>query len=133
MKRISVPIENMTETLMTLNISRDHAEDIVRLFEVVDMGRSDELALPVMPFNDCGRHNLTRKDMLITLFSFWRCVSCKEESDSELLQQALGAIRALFFVAENFGYQNLSTRIEEWWHSTVEPRGSESVTLEQWL
>ncbi len=129
MKRISVPAEDMLEALITLNVSRNQAEDIVSLFEVVDAGRFDVLAMPAMSLNK--NNQLPREHVFTTLFAFWQCVYNDANClDHEL--QALGAIRSVYFAALNATVNSrfcLPACISVWWTETVELHGSEALEL----
>jgi len=127
MKRIFVPLSNMIQALTTLNVNCDQAEDIISLFEVVDAGNYDAVVMPVLSFN--ANNQLSRKDVLITLFAFWYCVVGCTESCSDYEVQAFGAIRSLYFVAVNFGYNDLSAYITTWWEQTAELHGSHALEL----
>ena len=128
MKRISVPISNMVEALTVLNVNCDQADDIISLFEVVDEGNYDAVVMPVLSFNTSNQ--LSRKDVLITLFAFWYCVVGNTDSRSDYEVQAFGAIRSLYFVAVNFGYNDLAAYITTWWEQTADLHGS--LALELW-
>ena len=127
MKRIFVPVEHMLEALIALNVSCGQADDIISLFEVVDAGEFDALVMPDLSFN--VRNQLSREDVLITLFAFWQCVVGNTCSQSEYELHALGAIRSLYFVAINLGHNNLATYIAVWWQQTAELHGSQSLEL----
>jgi hypothetical protein len=126
MKRISVPVESMTESLASFGLSDEKANDIVMLFEVVDAGEYDALVMPALSFNDS---HLSREEVLITLSAFWVSVIGNTDSFSEQELQGLGALRSLFFVAVNFGYQSLATCIATYWEHTSPLHKTESVEL----
>ena len=127
MKRISVPIDCMIKTLTDLNVRAEQANDIIALFEVVDAGDVDVLVMPVLSFNHSRQ--LSRKEVLITLSAFWISVIGNTDSYSESELHGLGALRSLYFVAINFGYQDLSVWIAKYWEETSPLHGSESVEL----
>ena len=127
MKRISVPLSNMIQALTTLNVNCDQADDIISLFEVVDAGNYDAVVMPVLSFN--ANNQLSRKDVLITLFAFWYCVAGCTDSRSDYETEAFGAIRSLYFVSVNFGYNDLSAYITTWWEQTAELHGSHALEL----
>ena len=126
MKRISVPVESMTESLASFGLSDEKANDIVMLFEVVDAGEYDALVMPDLSFNDS---HLSREEVLITLSAFWVSVIGNTDSFSEQELQGLGALRSLFFVAVNFGYQGLAACIATYWENTSPLHKTESVEL----
>ncbi|GIC79477.1 hypothetical protein [Moritella sp. F3] len=127
MKRISVPIDCMIKSLTDLNVSTDQANDIIALFEVVDAGDFDVLVMPVLSFNHTRQ--LSRKEVLITLSAFWISVIGHTDSYSESELQGLGALRSLYFVAINLGYQDLAVWIAKYWEETCPLHGSESLEL----
>ena len=129
MKRISVPIDSMIKSLTDLNVSTEQASDIIALFEVVDAGELDVLVMPVLSFNHTRQ--LSRKEVLITLAAFWISVIGNTDSYSESELHGLGALRSLYFVATNLGYQDLAVWIAKYWEETSPLHGSES--LELWL
>ena len=128
MKRISVPLSDMIQALTTLNVNCEQADDIINLFEVIDAGNYDAVVMPVLSFNT--NNELSRKEVLITLFAFWYCVVGCTDSGSDYEVQAFGAIRSLYFVAVNFGYNDLAAYISTWWVQTTDLHGS--LALELW-
>ncbi|CAM2863120.1 hypothetical protein MOVI109754_05265 [Moritella viscosa] len=126
MKRISVPIKEMISALQDFGVSDERANDIAALFEVVDAGDYDALVMPALAFN---HSQLPRKTVLITLSSFWVCVVGNTNSFSEQELQALGALRSLYFVAVNLGYQDLAACIAKYWEDTSPLHKTESVEL----
>jgi len=126
MKRISVPIKEMISALQDFGVSDERANDIAALFEVVDAGDYDALVMPALAFN---HSQLPRKTVLITLSSFWVCVVGNTNSFSEQELQALGALRSLYFVAVNLGYQGVADCIAQYWERTHPLHFSKSVEL----
>ncbi len=126
MKRISVPVEDMTSALTDFGVSTEQANDITALFEVVDAGDYDALVMPALSFS---HSQLPRKAVLITLSAFWICVIGNTDSFSEQELQGLGALRSLYFVAVNLGYQDLAVCIAEYWENTSPLHLTESVEL----
>ncbi|MGR6779672.1 hypothetical protein ACU5B6_08585 [Moritella viscosa] len=126
MKRISVPIEEMISALQDFGVSDERANDIAALFEVVDAGDYDALVMPALAFN---HSQLPRKTVLITLSSFWVCVVGNTNSFSEQELQALDALRSLYFVAVNLGYQGVADCIAQYWERTHPLHFSKSVEL----
>ena len=127
MKRISVPINAMFDTLVSLNVSLGQIDDIISLFEVVDAGHHDVLVMPALALNT--DNSMSPQDVLITLFSFWSCAVSRADLGSAREQQGLGAIRSLYFVAENLGHTNIAAYIAVWWKNTVDLHGSASLEL----
>ncbi|SQD80424.1 hypothetical protein [Moritella yayanosii] len=126
MKRISVPVESMIESLTSFGLSAEKYNDIMGLFEIVDAGDHDALVMPALSFNDS---HLSREEVLITLSAFWVTVIGNTDSFSEQELQGLGALRSLYFVAVNFGYQGLAACIAKYWESTSPLHKTESVEL----
>ena len=127
MRRISVPVDSILETLTDFGLSAERAHDIIALFEVIDAGDIDVLVMPPFPFN---YSQLPRKVVLITLSAFWICVISNTKSASEQELQALGALRSLYFVAVNLGNQDLAEWIAKYWEETSPLHGCEA--LECW-
>ena len=126
MKRISVPVESMIESLTSFGLSAEKANDIIGLFEIIDAGDHDALVMPALSFNDS---HLSREEVLITLSAFWVTVIGNTDSFSEQELQGLGALRSLYFVAVNFGYQGIAACIATYWENTSPLHKTESVEL----
>ena len=126
MKRISVPVDSMIESLNSFGLTAEKASDIVVLFEVVDAGDYDALVMPALAFS---HSQLPRKAVLIALSAFWVSVIGNTDSFSEQELQGLGALRSLYFVAVNLGYQELATCIATYWENTSPLHKTESVEL----
>ena len=126
MKRISVPVDRMIESLTDFGLSAEKTNDVIGLFEIVDAGDYDALVMPALSFNDS---HLSREEVLITLSAFWVRVFADARNFSMQELQALGALRSLYFVAVNFGYQDLAVWIAKYWEETSAIHGSESVEL----
>lgn len=116
MMRILAPIENVRSALHSLGINEKKADWIVDLFECVDAGQCDALALPDFHFNLYG--TLTQEEVLITVFAFWQSVFTCSPHDSTAEQHALGAIRSVYFMAQGFDLTKLTNCIELWWDKT---------------
>ena len=126
MKRISVPVDSMIESLTSFGLSAEKTNDIIGLFEIVDAGDHDALVMPALSFNDS---HLSHEEVLITLSAFWICVIGNTGSFSEQELQGLGALRSLYFVAVNLGFENLAAWIAKYWEETSPLHGSELVEL----
>jgi len=118
MKRILAPVENVRSALHSLGIDEDKADWIIDLFECVDAGRSDALAMPCFHFNLYA--TLKQEEVLITVFAFWQSVVTCSDTNSKEEQLALGAIRSVYFMAQGFGLTKLVACIELWWEQTLE-------------
>lgn len=127
MKRISVPVDCMMESLTDFNVSCEQANDIIALFEVVDFGDFDALVMPALSFNHSRQ--LSRKEVLITLSAFWISVVANTKSYTEQELHGLGALRSLYFVAANLGYQDLAVWIAKFWEEISPLHGSEALEL----
>ena len=126
MKRISVPVDRMVESLTDFGLSPEKNNDIVMLFEVIDAGDHDALVMPALSFNDS---HFSHEEVLITLSAFWVTVIGNTDSFSEQELQGLGALRSLYFVAVNLGYENIATWIAKYWEETSPLHQTESVEL----
>lgn len=124
MKRISVPVDCMIESLADFNVSGEQAKDIVSLFEVVDF---EALVMPALSFNHSNQ--LSCKEVLITLSAFWISVVSNTKSHSEHELHGLGALRSLYFVAANLGYQDLAVWIAKFWEEISPLHGSKALEL----
>ena len=118
MKRILAPVENVRSALHSLGIDEEKADWIIDLFECVDAGRSDALALPNFHFNLYG--TLEPEDVMITAFAFWQSVVTCSDTNSTEEQIALGAIRSVYFMAQGFALTKLVACIELWWEKTLD-------------
>lgn len=118
MKRIFAPIESVRAALHSQGIESDRANWIVDLFECVDVGKYEALALPNFNFNLYS--TLTSEEVLITVFSFWHSVAVFSENDSSQKQIAFGAIRSVYFMAQGFGLTKFVGFLEIWWEQNTE-------------
>jgi len=118
MKRILAPVEDVRSALHSLGIDEEKADWIIDLFECVDAGRSDALAMPSFHFNLYA--TLKQEEVLITVFAFWQSVVTCSEANSSEEQIALGAIRSVYFMAQGFALTKLIACIELWWEQTLE-------------
>ena len=118
MKRILAPVEDVRLALHSLGINEEKADWIIDLFECVDAGRNDALAMPSFHFNLYA--TLKQEELLITVFAFWQSVVTCSETNSTEEQIALGAIRSVYFMAQGFALTKLVTCIELWWEQTLE-------------
>ncbi|PKH06684.1 hypothetical protein [Moritella sp. Urea-trap-13] len=118
MKRILAPVEDVRLALHSLGINEDKADWIIDLFECVDAGRNDALAMPSFHFNLYA--TLKQEEVLITVFAFWQSVVTCSETNSTEEQIALGAIRSVYFMAQGFALTKLVACIELWWEQTLE-------------
>lgn len=128
MKRILAPVENVRSALQSLGINKEKEDWIVDLFECVYAGHCDALVLPDFNFNlYC---TLSTEEVLITVFAFWQSVLTYSSHDTDDEQQALGAIRSVYFMAQGLDLTQLANCIELWWEKTAELHGS--TALECW-
>jgi hypothetical protein len=118
MKRILAPIEDVRSALNSLGINEDKADWIIDLFECVDAGRNDALAMPSFHFNLYA--TLKPEEVLITVFAFWQSVVTCSDTNSTEEQLALGAIRSVYFMAQGLALTKLVSCIELWWEKTLE-------------
>lgn len=118
MKRILAPIEDVRLALHSLGIDEDKADWIIDLFECVDAGRNDALAMPSFHFNLYA--TLKPEEVLITVFAFWQSVVTCSDTNSTEEQLALGAIRSVYFMAQGLALTKLVSCIELWWEKTLE-------------
>ena len=118
MKRILAPVENVRSALHSLGINEDKADWIIDLFECVDAGRSEALAMPSFHFNLYA--TLKQEEVLITVFAFCQSVATCSDVSSNEEQLALGAIRSVYFMAQGLALTKLVACIELWWEQTLD-------------
>ncbi|MEZ9233267.1 hypothetical protein AB4259_19525 [Vibrio amylolyticus] len=93
-------------------------EQFIRIFNVVESSQGNQLQLDsmrAMLVNVNGtEQGLCLEDFITAWWAYW-VVVFNQSTDSTTHHQAIGAIRALFFVSASIKSTSVTTQMQMWW------------------
>ena len=130
MSTISVYQKDLNHALRSEGFTTRKIEQFMRVFNITETSQGDVLSLDstrALLVNVNGtEQGLCLEDFITAWWAIW-IVVYNTASDRDIANQALGAVRALFFVSACNKSTSQTTQMQMWWRDMADEHGYPTV------